>query len=189
MGSTCNSLLAVECTAMVFNAPAINCYVFSEEIGASAKSSVDERSMHWHLRSANSALITSLAIQWRCLGAGMQRLASAVPQLQHARGGAYRQTKVKAFQSSRLTPNFHFFPNKTTIYGSVYQVDICLQNVWMVRATRAGAHKKNRSPTKRHAETDTIKNTRDGRSTSEWPFLQTNLFAVTNSTNSLLLCQ
>ena len=32
--------------------------------------------------------------------------------------------------------------------------------------------------------TDTVKNTRGGGSTSEWPFLQTNLFVVTNSTNS-----
>ena len=33
----------------------------------------------------------------------MQRLASAVPQLEHERGGAYWQTK--AFQTSRLSPN------------------------------------------------------------------------------------
>ena len=31
----------------------------------------------------------TLAIQWRHLGAGMQRLASTGPQLQHERGGAY----------------------------------------------------------------------------------------------------
>ena len=30
----------------------------------------------------------TLAIQWRRLGAGMQRLASAGPQLQRERGGA-----------------------------------------------------------------------------------------------------
>ena len=95
--STCSSLLAVECTAMVFNALDINSYVFSKDIGANArKSSIDKRSTHWHLRSANSASITSLAIQWRHLGAGMQCLASAVPQLQRGHGGAYRQTK--AFQ-------------------------------------------------------------------------------------------
>ena len=36
----------------------------------------------------------TLAIQWRRLGAGVQRLASAGPQLQHERGGAYWQTKA-----------------------------------------------------------------------------------------------
>ena len=77
--------------------------------------SVDER---WHLRSANSASITlitiTLAIQWRRLGAGMQRLASAGPRLQHERGGAYWQTK--ALQTSRLSPiaNSHLFPNRAT---------------------------------------------------------------------------
>ena len=38
----------------------------------------------------------TLAIQWRRLGAGMQRLASAVPQLQHERGGAYRRVSRNA---------------------------------------------------------------------------------------------
>ena len=78
---------------MVFNALQINIYVFSEEIGANAKKirSVNKRSTHWHLRSANSASITSLAIQWRRLGAGMQLLASAAPQLQHERGGPGKQ--------------------------------------------------------------------------------------------------
>ena len=47
----------------------------------------------------------------------MQRLASAVPQLQHERGGAYWQTK--AFQTLQLSPNSHLFPNKTTTCGSV----------------------------------------------------------------------
>ena len=55
---TYSSMLAVECTAMVFNALQINSYVFSEEIGANA-CSVDERSTQWHLRTANSASITS----------------------------------------------------------------------------------------------------------------------------------
>ena len=54
----------------------------------------------------------TLAIQWRRLGAGMQRLASAGPQLQHERGGAYGQTK--ALQTSRLSPNSHLFPNRAT---------------------------------------------------------------------------
>ena len=48
----------------------------------------------------------------RRLGAGMQRLASAGPQLQHERGGAYWQTK--ALQTSRLSPNSHLFPNRAT---------------------------------------------------------------------------
>ena len=129
--STCSSLLAVQCTAMVFNALEINSYVLSKEIGANTKNgSVDEWSTHWHLRSANSAPITSLAIQWRHLGAGMQRLGSAVTKLQHERGEAYRQTT--AFQTSRHQIS-HLFPNKTTTYayGSVYR-DICLQKVWMV---------------------------------------------------------
>ena len=54
----------------------------------------------------------TLAIQWRRLGAGMQRLASAGPQLQHERGGAYWQTK--AIQTSRLSPKSHLFPNRAT---------------------------------------------------------------------------
>ena len=45
-------------------------------------------------------------------GAGMQRLASAGPQLQHERGGAYWQTK--ALQTLRLSPNSHLFPNRAT---------------------------------------------------------------------------
>ena len=106
---------------MVFNALQVNSYVLSEETGANSKKMrlVDERSTHchWQLRSANSASITSPAIQRRRLGAGMQRLASAVPQLQHERGGAYWQTK--AFQTSRLSPNSHLFPNKVTNCGSV----------------------------------------------------------------------
>ena len=36
----------------------------------------------------------TLAIQWSHLGAGMQRLASAGPQLQHERGGAYWQKRL-----------------------------------------------------------------------------------------------
>ena len=54
----------------------------------------------------------TLAIQWRRLGAGMQRLASAGPQLQHERGGAYWQTK--ALQTSRLSPNSHLFLKRAT---------------------------------------------------------------------------
>ena len=65
---TCSSLLAVECTAMVFNALQINSYVFSEEVGENEKKksvrSTKDQCTHWYLRSANSASITSLAIQW-----------------------------------------------------------------------------------------------------------------------------
>ena len=66
------ALLAVECTAMVFNALQINSHVFSEEIGANAKKirSVNERSTHWHLRSANSASITSLGHPVETSGCG-----------------------------------------------------------------------------------------------------------------------
>ena len=62
----------------------------------------------------------------------------------------------------------------------------CEKCEWWGRRERAPVKTfwKNRSPTKRHAETDTVENTRDGGSTSEWPFLETNLFVVTNSTIS-----
>ena len=71
--------------------------------------SVDER---WHAECELSVdhITITLAIRWRRLGAGMQRLASAEPQLQHERGGAYWQTK--ALQTSRLSPNSHLFPNR-----------------------------------------------------------------------------
>ena len=87
----------------------------------------------WHLQIANSACVDHTIGQWRRLGAGMQRLASAVPQLQHQCGRAYWQTK--AFQTSRLSPNSHLFPNKPTTCGST------VRKVWAVRATRAGAGK------------------------------------------------
>ena len=57
------------------------------------RQAVNER---WHLRNANSVSITSpdhrTGHPWRRPGAGMQRLASAGPQVQHERGGAYWQT-------------------------------------------------------------------------------------------------
>ena len=93
--STCISLLAVECG--VHHGCQGTWKHYSYVIKAkklAQKGSVDERSTHWHLRSANSALITSLAIHSRRLGVGMQYLASAVPQLQHERSGAYQQTKA-----------------------------------------------------------------------------------------------
>ena len=67
-------------------------------MSANAKNSFGRRKVNT-LASAECELsvdhITiTLAIQWRRLGAGMQRLASAVPQLQHERGGAYWQTKA-----------------------------------------------------------------------------------------------
>ena len=96
--------------------------------------SVDKRSTHWHLRSANSASITSLAIQWRRLGASMQRLASAVPQLQHKRGGAYWQTKAFQPRDCHQT-DYHLFLNKTTTCGSVYHR--CEKYEWWGRHERA----------------------------------------------------
>ena len=155
--STCSSLLAVECTAMVFNALEINSYVFREEIGANAKNgSVDERSTHWHLRNAKSASIASLAIQWKRPGADMQRLACAVPELQHERGGAYPWTK--AFQASRLSPNVHLSPNKTTTYGSVYRADRRYLPAKSVNGDASGRPSQRIvcRRIKRHAETDTV---------------------------------
>ena len=105
--------------------------------------SVDER---WHLRSANVKLsvdhitITcTLAVwTWR-LGAGMQRFASAGPQLQYERGGAYWQTK--ALQTSRLSPNSHLFPNRATSAKRRPAVLSTVRKVWMVRSTGAGTRK------------------------------------------------
>ena len=76
---------------------------------------------------------------WRRLVAGMQRLASAGPQLQHERGGAYRQTK--ALQTSRLSPNSHLFPNCATTAKRRPAVLSAVRKVWMVRSTGAGARK------------------------------------------------
>ena len=55
-----------------------------------------------------------------------------------------------------------------------------------MRSTRAGARKlfERIAPRQREMRRPTPYNTLDGGSTSEWPFLQTNLFVVTNSTNS-----
>ena len=57
-------------------------------------------------------ITVTCTLAWRRLGAGMQHLASAGPQLQHERGGAYWQTK--ALQTSRLSSNSHLFPNRAT---------------------------------------------------------------------------
>ena len=55
------------------------------------------------------------------LGAGMQRLASAGPQLQHERGGAYWQTKDLAIVT-KFSPLPEPCDNgKTTTCGSVYR--------------------------------------------------------------------
>ena len=79
------------------------------------------------------------AIQWRRLGAGMRRLASAGPQLQHERSGAYWQTK--ALQTSRLSPNSHLFPNRATTAKRRPAVLSTVRKVWMTRSTGAGARK------------------------------------------------
>ena len=125
---------------MVFNALQVNSYVFSEECkwnknlfgqriqkvaAAECELSVDH-------------ITITLAIQWRRLGAGMQRLASAGPQLQH-RGGAYWQTK--ALQTSRLSQNSHLFPNRATTAKRRPAVLSTVRKVWMVRSTGAGARK------------------------------------------------
>ena len=78
----------------------------------------------------------TLAIQWRRLGAGMQRFASAGPQLQHYRGGVYWQTKT--LQTSRFSPNSHLFPNRATTAKRRPAVLSTVRKVWMVRSTGAG---------------------------------------------------
>ena len=76
----------------------------------------------------------------RRLGAGMQHLASAGPQLQHECGGAYWQTK--ALQTSRLSPNSHLFPNRAITAKRRPAVLSTVRKVWMVRSTGAGARKR-----------------------------------------------
>ena len=142
---------------------------------------------HWHRRSANSASITSLAIQWRRLGAGMQRLASAVPQLQHECIGGNQQNK-RFSKTSRLSPISLHFPIKTTAYGSVYNLDICLRKMWMAGATRTSARKK-RTVCWRRDMRRSIPIMQGGGPTSKWPLIQTNLFAVTNLSLVLSLFQ
>ena len=135
--SICSSLLAVECTAIVFNAIQLNSYVFSEEIRANAKKgSVNERSTHWPLRSANSASISSLV---EISGCGHATLGFC-----SAPATAWKRWCISAnngFQTSRLSPNSHLFPTKTTTNGFVCR-DICLLKEWMVTAMRAGARQK-----------------------------------------------
>ena len=59
--STWSSLLAVEFTTMVLNAFQINSCVFSKECECKKIRSLEERSTHCHLRSANTA---SIACHW-----------------------------------------------------------------------------------------------------------------------------
>ena len=68
--------------------------------------------------------ITITLAMWRRLGACMQCLASAGPQLQHERGGAYWQTK--ALPNLAIVTKFSPLPEpcdngKTTTCGSVYR--------------------------------------------------------------------
>ena len=72
---------------------------------------------------------------WRRVGAGMQRFASAGPQLQHERGGAYWETK--ALQTSRLSPNSHFFPNHATPAKRLRFCLPCEKCEWWGRRERA----------------------------------------------------
>ena len=72
---------------MVFNALQINSYVLTKS--ATEKNSFGRRTVASSECELSVDHITiTLAIQWRRLGAGVQRLASAVPQLQHERGCA-----------------------------------------------------------------------------------------------------
>ena len=101
----------------------------------------------WKVASAECELsvdhITSACtLAWRRLGAGMQHLASAGPQLQHERGGAYCfYWQTKALQTSRLSPNSHLFPNCATTAKRRPAVLSTVRKVWMVRSTGAGARK------------------------------------------------
>ena len=102
--------------------------------------SVDER---WHLRSANSALITSQS-HWPSSGDVWVRACNVwLPQdpqlqLQHERG-AYWQTKV--LQTSRLSPNSHLLPNCATTAKRQPALLSTVRKVWMVRSTGVGARK------------------------------------------------
>ena len=125
-------------TTMVFNELQINSYVLAKsatEKNSFGRRKVASRSAECEL-SVDHITIT-LAIQWRRLGAGVQRLASAGPQLRHERGGAYWQTK--ALQTSRLSPNSHLFPNRATTAKRRPAVLSTVQKVWMVSSTEAGA--------------------------------------------------
>ena len=127
---------------MVFNALQINSYVFGEECKWKKIRSVDER---WHLRSANSASITSQS-HWPSSGDVWVRACNVwLPrgpqlQLQHERGGAYWQTK--ALQTSRLSPNSYLFLNCATTAKRRPAVLSTVRKVWMVRLTGSGARKK-----------------------------------------------
>ena len=116
--------------------------------------SVDERSTHWHLWSANSASVSSLATQWRRIRVGTQRLTSAVPQLQWlsysintvVHIGKQRRSKPKICPSSRT---------KRQPMVMFTAISACKKCEWWGRRERAPVT-KNRSPTKRHAETDIV---------------------------------
>ena len=71
----------------------------------------------------------TLAIKSRRLGAGMQRLASAGPQLQHERGGAYWQTK--ASQTSRPSPRKPH--TLAEIFTHAHSLDFKNRNSWAGR--------------------------------------------------------
>ena len=142
----------------------------------------------WHMRSENSASITSPS-HWPSSGDVCVRACNVwLPQgPSYSMNAVVHIGKERLYKTSRLSPNSHLFLNRDTTAKRRPAVLSTLRKVWMVSSTGAGIRKlfwKNRSPTKRHAETDTVQNTRDGGSTSKFPFLQTNLFVVTNSTIS-----
>ena len=121
---------------MVFNALQINSYVFGEECKGKKICSVDER---WHQRSANSASLTSPS-HWPSSGDVWVRACNVwLPQ-----GPSYSMNVVvrignKAFQTSRLSPNSHLFPNRATTAKRRPAVLSIVRKVWMVRSTGAGA--------------------------------------------------
>ena len=147
--------------------------------------SVDER---WHLRSANSASITSPShVHWR----GDVRVRACniwLPQgYSMKRGGAYWQTK--ALQTSRLSPNSHLFPNRATTAKRRPQAAVLstVRKVWWGRRDRERAPVNFLKESFADEETcrDWYHRTRGMVArTSKWPFLETNLFVVTNSTIS-----
>ena len=183
---------------MVINALQINSYVLAK----SAKiRSVDER---WHLRSANSASITSPS-HWPSNGdvwarechvwrpQGLSYSMNAVVHIGKQRLYKPRDChQILSYSRTKRRPaalpceNSHLFPNRVkTAKRRPAVLSTVRKCEWWSRSTGASAHKLfERIVCRRRDMQRPIPNTRDGGSTSEWPFLQTNLFVVTNSTIS-----
>ena len=140
--------------------------------------SVDER---WHLRSASSASITSPS-HWPCGDVWVRACNVRLPQgLSYSMNVVGKQRLCKARDCHQILTSSRTVRQRTAKRRPA--VLSTVRKVWMVRSTGAGARKlfERVADEKRHAKTDTA---RDGGSTSEWPFLQTNLFVVKNSTIS-----